>query len=214
MFFIIYKTTNLINGKTYTGKHKTKDLDDGYLGSGKILNYAIQKYGKENFHKEILHFCKSEKHMNILEKILVVPDPEINYNLCPGGKGGFGYINASILTVEKRKENGKKYGPVGARKLMELGLGIHAQTPEERKQISKLGVKARIEKYPLGTFKDKKHSEETKSIIGSKNSIKQQGSKNSQFGTMWITNGVESEKLNKNALIPEGWYKGRKLGNK
>ena len=28
MFYTIYKTTNLVNGKFYIGKHKTKDLDD------------------------------------------------------------------------------------------------------------------------------------------------------------------------------------------
>lgn len=82
MLYTIYKTINLLNGKHYIGKHQTKDLNDGYLGSGKILKYAISKYGIENFHKEILFICESEKQMNILEKILVVPDPEISYNLC------------------------------------------------------------------------------------------------------------------------------------
>ena len=85
MFFTIYKTTNLINGKYYIGKHQTKDLNDGYMGSGKRLKYAIAKYGIENFHKEVLHVCNTEKQMNTLEKILVVPDAELNYNLCVGG---------------------------------------------------------------------------------------------------------------------------------
>jgi hypothetical protein len=72
MYFIIYKTTNIINGKYYIGKHKTNDLNDGYLGSGKLLKRAIKKYGTENFHREILHHCKSDEEMNLLEKILVV----------------------------------------------------------------------------------------------------------------------------------------------
>ena len=37
----------------------------------------------------------------------------------------------------------------------------------------------------------------------------QQGPKNSQFGTMWITNGTENKKTKKIDNIPEGWYKGR-----
>ena len=47
MFFIIYQTTNLINNKIYIGKHQTSDLDDGYLGSGKLLLQAIKKYGNK-----------------------------------------------------------------------------------------------------------------------------------------------------------------------
>lgn len=107
MFYTIYKTTNLINGKFYIGKHQTKDLNDGYIGSGKLLKRAINKYGLDNFHTEILHVCESEKQMNTLEKILVVPDPELNYNLCPGGHGGFGFINNNedIVAKRDRKEN-------------------------------------------------------------------------------------------------------------
>lgn len=37
------------------------------------------------------------------------------------------------------------------------------------------------------------------------------GAKNSQFGMMWVTNGTESRKIMKDSVIPEGWYKGRKM---
>lgn len=53
-YHIIYKTTNLINGKIYVGMHSTDNLNDGYLGSGWILKQAIKKYGKENFKREVL----------------------------------------------------------------------------------------------------------------------------------------------------------------
>jgi hypothetical protein len=89
MFYVVYKTTNIINGKFYIGKHQTKNLDDDYIGSGKRLKYAIKKYGVENFYREILFVCKDEMQMNIIEKILVVPDAETNYNLTRGGAGSF-----------------------------------------------------------------------------------------------------------------------------
>jgi hypothetical protein len=59
MIYLLYKTTNLINGKTYIGIHQTKNINDGYLGSGLYFLRAVKKYGKENFKREILEFCSS-----------------------------------------------------------------------------------------------------------------------------------------------------------
>lgn len=54
---VVYKVTNLINGKCYIGKDKHNDPN--YLGSGRRIRSAIQKYGKENFQKEILEYCNT-----------------------------------------------------------------------------------------------------------------------------------------------------------
>ena len=58
MAFYVYLTTNLINGKQYIGQHKG-ELNDSYLGSGTNISKAINKYGKENFKKEILQICEN-----------------------------------------------------------------------------------------------------------------------------------------------------------
>ena len=105
MYYIIYKTTNLINGRFYIGKHQTSDLYDDYVGSGKLLKRAIKKYGIDNFKTEIVEMCPTEAHMNLAEKIYVIIDSEVSYNLCRGGKGGFGYINSQ---VEERIKKNKK----------------------------------------------------------------------------------------------------------
>ena len=65
--YLVYKTTNLVNGKIYIGKHETDNLDDGYLGSGKILRKAIEKYGEQNFKREILFECSTREEMNAKE---------------------------------------------------------------------------------------------------------------------------------------------------
>jgi hypothetical protein len=40
---------------------------------------------------------------------------------------------------------------------------------------------------------------------------KMDGEKNSQFGTRWITNGIENKKIKKDSIIPDGWKLGRKV---
>lgn len=59
---IIYKTTNLLNGKIYVGQDTRNN--PYYLGSGILLNKAIKKYGRKNFVKETIEHCNSIKQLN------------------------------------------------------------------------------------------------------------------------------------------------------
>ena len=45
----IYITTNMINGKKYIGQKMFRERWKKYIGSGKLLKRAVNKYGKENF---------------------------------------------------------------------------------------------------------------------------------------------------------------------
>jgi len=69
--YIIYITTNTVNRAVYIGKHQTLDINDNYLGSGKLLVRAVEKYGRENFVKEVLHVFDNEVEMNDKEAELV-----------------------------------------------------------------------------------------------------------------------------------------------
>ena len=60
-YHYFYKITNNVNGHFYYGVHNTDDLDDGYMGSGKRLQFAYKKYGIDNFSKEIIKFFDTSK---------------------------------------------------------------------------------------------------------------------------------------------------------
>jgi hypothetical protein len=107
MNYIIYKTTNEINGKYYIGCHQTDNINDGYLGSGKHLRYAIKKYGIDNFKFEILYSVLSKEEMFELERNIVNEDLVKNpqtYNLKIGGSGG----NPGIVGAFKGKKHSEE----------------------------------------------------------------------------------------------------------
>lgn len=89
-YYFIYIITNKINGKKYIGMHQTKDIDDGYMGSGVALRNAYKKHGIENFVREILMFAKNSDELVQLEQAIVTPDIVADkqyYNLKEGGTG-------------------------------------------------------------------------------------------------------------------------------
>ena len=106
---IIYKTTNLINNKFYVGK----DVHDNpnYLGSGLALNRAIEKYGKENFRKEVLERCDTLEQLacqeiHWIEKLNAITE---GYNIANGGNGGntrLGYTDEEMDDYKKKLSDG------------------------------------------------------------------------------------------------------------
>lgn len=107
---IIYKTTNLVNGKFYIGKDEKNNPK--YLGSGKILKLSIKKYGLENFKKEIIEFCNSRKELNKQEKywIQTLSATTLGYNIAEGGTGGKTKFNTTpVFQFEKNGSLIKKW---------------------------------------------------------------------------------------------------------
>jgi hypothetical protein len=141
------------------------------MGSGILITRAIEKYGIENFHKEILHIFDNEDEMNAKEKELVVIS-EDTYNLCPGGKGGFGYINRLGLGMSPEKAKYMYERGIDARKAGFQKWKNSSDGKEFYKKQSAKRTASLRKKFPNGTFKNKTHSEESKKRIGTANSGK------------------------------------------
>ena len=93
----IYKITNMINGKVYIGQHKytenivseTDMIKDNYMGSGVAIIAAQEKYGVENFKKEIVCVCENKEDLDVLEIFCIMlaktENGENCYNIAAGG---------------------------------------------------------------------------------------------------------------------------------
>ena len=104
MKYIVYQTTNKVNGKIYIGVHGTEnpDIFDGYLGCGCYIQrpatfknggtpfkYAILKYGVKNFIRTTIQCFDLEQDAYDLEAQLVNEEfirREDTYNLALGGR--------------------------------------------------------------------------------------------------------------------------------
>ena len=92
----------------------------------------------------------------------------MSYNICEGGKGGFGYINENGLAFGGEHEKYSRIGSEKARnswlKKYKTDLNFKKNFILHMKKISLKGHQALKEKYPNGIWKDKKHDENTKKI--------------------------------------------------
>lgn len=116
---LVYKTTNIINGKIYIGVHCTDDLEDGYIGSGiynqedtiynTVFHRAVRKHGYKNFKRDILYEFGSAELAYWWESYLVDEDfikRVDTYNMQTGGRGG---SSGRILSDETLKKLSKRF---------------------------------------------------------------------------------------------------------
>jgi hypothetical protein len=193
-YFTIYRITNRVNGRYYIGKHITYNLDDGYMGSGKVLVEALRKYGRDQFEKEYLFFGFNKQDMDWAEKQLVVTyqDDPLSYNIKPGGEGGSAY-------GPKNSFFGKAHSLETKAKIRDKKLGKrHSPSTEFQKgQQTRLGIS---------------HDETTKQILREA-TLRQwaegRAVKRLPGTVMWINNGAVSKMVSPDSEIPEGFMPGR-----
>lgn len=208
----IYITTNKINGKKYIGMC-TRD-NNQYLGSGKLLKQAINKYGKDNFTREIIERCDDFEDLCEKEKYWIdyydaVSSSEF-YNLIEGGIGG----NAESLkqywqsmTSEERK-NIRNWKPH-----FKLNPLKGDKNPMYGKSTSEYVKKAWADRT---TTRKKEIAEKVSRTRKEQGTAA--GSKNPMYGRSairennlrWYTNGERTIYVTENTQ-PSGFVKGRKL---
>lgn len=192
----IYLTTNNINGMKYIGKHYG-ELDDSYLGSGKLLKQDILKYGKDYFTKSILYVSKddfenSEKEKQFIALYNAVSNP-LFYNIHEGGSGGnttAGYsleekdaLRRKLSEVNRGKNNGM-YGKHHTEQIKAFLSywaeferdNSHYRTDEFRQKMSQITSGSNNGMY------GKKHTEESKQKMSINRKGKTVGEKNGMYG--------------------------------
>jgi len=210
-YHILYKTTCKVTGNFYIGVHSTENIEDEYLGSGKRLRYSIQKHGKENHVREILETFNSREELAKREKEIVNEEllkKEECMNLAIGGEGGF--LNREAAAAGARGMNAKMWSDPDfiERKRKQVKIMSLPAVREKSKQtcLKRTGS--------ANGLKGKTQTESWRKMISENNRIAQKGERNSQFGTVWITNDTESKKIRKEQLsdfISLGWKSGRKM---
>lgn len=197
MNYIIYKTTNLLNGMYYIGCHQTDNLDDGYLGSGKYLKRAIKKYGSKNFKVNILYSVSNKEEMFGLERSIVneslINDP-LSYNLKIGGSGG----NPGIIGAFKDKKHSKE-----TKEKQRQSALKQITTDEKRRKLSvnnAMKNNPEIRKKVSESLTGRTQSEEHRKRVSDAN-----------LGTILINNGIIAKRISKDDLVKyenTEWSKG------
>lgn len=136
-YYTVYRIFNRMNGKEYVGFHGTNDLNDGYMGSGKLIRKAIEKYGPENFEKEYITIFDKKEDAEELERNIVNYEcvlREDTYNLSIRG-------NVNILYGESNGFYGKKHSEESIQKMSEKHKG--GRHSDETKEILSKASKER-----------------------------------------------------------------------
>lgn len=200
--YYLYLKTHNDTGVKYFGM--TKQDPFTYMGSGKRWRNHLFKHGN-NVSTEIIFESYDKQEISdagiLYSKLWDIVNSVQYANLkIEEGDGGFDHINDGSDNHRQRSSNAAK------KRLIDHGnpfSGIRtphnfANNKEHQEKAFHASLTETARKKRKDTFTEIKHA---------------QGSKNSQFGTMWITNGISNSKVNKNDPIPEGWHKGRKMNS-
>jgi len=233
MYGYIYKTTNKINGKIYIGQKKsTVFLGNQYLGSGRYLRNAINKYGQDNFCVELIKWCETKQILDEAEKYYIksyhATDHTVGYNITLGAAGGDTFSNLSLKEKQLRRQI-LRQSPIKPRKTKGLYVwynnGIKSKLFLKTEIIPPGWVKGTGFSYPawnkgLTKDTDKRVKQYTKKLCAYNKKHPRRGFKLSEqhkqalskntIGKIAVFNGIKNTWLPANKVLPTGWSVGWK----
>lgn len=129
------------------------ELDDGYIGSGKLLHLAVKKHGIENFERRVLSTHETLAEAFAEERLIVNEEfvhREDTYNLKLGGEGSWIHRRGIKRTLEEKAK-------------ISAGLKGRMFSDEHKAKISAAHHDVSGDKNPMygkttsGTFSKDKH---------------------------------------------------------
>jgi hypothetical protein len=215
----VYRLINTITGMEYTGVHRTDNLLDGYMGSGKIIKRAIKKYGEGTFKKEII--SRFDTYMEALEEERrLVTKEYINrhdtYNIREGGFGRCEWSDQHKKefsaykkkqwqdSVWKAKMLKNVYTKARAEKISQALQGKCRNNPQNKNP-------EKIRKTAAAHTGMKRSTEAKKKMsIAALNVSPDIKKKRSGIGCIYIHNPVtgEARRIASDAVIPDNWKRG------
>lgn len=140
---LVYKVTNLINGKVYVGQtiHSLEHRKSGHERDARceakttvLFHNALLKYGYDNFKWEVLKECSSQKELDYYEDYYIKEFNTLNrekgYNLKSGGK--LGVVFTDEIKAKIRESSKLKWQDSECAAKMREGLRKGTETVKQR----------------------------------------------------------------------------------
>jgi group I intron endonuclease len=151
---VIYRITNLINGKMYIGQTINKKPDIRFsqhkIDSNKeypktLIGRAIKKHGKENFIFQIICLCYSQFELNFKEEFFIKKykslSSENGYNLLSYQNG------RGIVSQETKDKISKDYKTNYIKQQSTISTGRKNRGVKKKRNKKYVGVYKRFDKY-------------------------------------------------------------------
>jgi len=133
-YYVIYKIL-FPDGKYYIGEHVTKNLKDGYAGSGSLLPGKYGKAVMTSVKKIYMLFLRNKEEMQEKEKAIIGENYRLDekcLNLIPGGSDGY---SSKMIKNSAKVRTGKKRTKESIEKQRITCIG-KKHTDEEKRKIS------------------------------------------------------------------------------